>query len=171
MYLFGHVGLTVAAVRAVDRETDLRLPILLSMLPDIIDKPVAVLMPAVVHWNSRNFGHTLLGAAAVLAILLANRRLANPLLLWSCYAGHLVLDRIWLNDGPAIFFWPFLGAFPRWSFDSPPTPYLFTYNIVGETIGLGILLSLARRHRLFGAPRWRAFVRTGRLAPADRGLA
>src|ERR1700722_14790985 len=146
MYPFGHIGLTVAAVRAVDRETDLRLPILLSILPDLVDKPVAVLLPALVHGNARNFGHTLLAAAAVLAFLLARRRsFGKPLLLWACYPGHLLLDRMGLNEGPLIFFWPFLGPFPYWSAENPPTPHLWTYNAVGEALGLGIVLGLAWR--------------------------
>ena len=169
MYFFGHVGSTVAAVRAVDRETDLRLPILLSILPDLIDKPTEILLPGLVNGNTRNFGHTLLGAAAALAILLAlRRRLGNPLLLWACYAGHFLLDRMWLNDGPTIFFWPLLGAFPRWLPDSPGTPYLMAYNIAGEALGLVLVLALARRHRLFERSRWNAFVKTGRLPPSAR---
>lgn len=169
MYIFGHIGLTVAAVRAVDRETDLRLPILLSILPDLIDKPTAVLLPALVNGSTRNFGHTLLGASAVLAVLFARRRrLGHPLLLWACYAGHFLLDRMWLNDEPAIVFWPLLGAFPHWTPTSPRTPHLMMYYIIGEALGLGIILTLARRYRLFERPRWNAFVKTGRLARADR---
>lgn len=162
--------MTVAAVRAVDRDTDLRLPILLSVLPDLIDKPTAILLPQFVNGNTRNFGHTLFGALVVLAILLAcRRRLGNPLLLWSCYAGHFLLDRMWLNDGPIIFFWPLLGDFPHWSPYTPRTPHLLLYNIFGETLGLGILLSLAWRHRLFERPRWNAFAKTGRLPRDSKG--
>jgi hypothetical protein len=164
MYLFGHIGLTTAAVRAVDRERDLRLPILLSILPDLIDKPIAFLLPALVNGNTRNFGHTLLGALVVLAFLLSRRRrLGASLLLWACYAGHLLLDRMWLGDGPIIFFWPLLGAFPRWSPYDPQTPHLIAYNVAGEALGLSIVLSLVWRHRLFERPRWNAFVKTGRL--------
>ena len=165
MYLFGHVGSTVAAVRAVDRETDLRLPILLSILPDLVDKPTGLLVPGLVNGNTRNFGHTLLGASAVLAILLAwRRRPGSSWLLWACYAGHLFLDRMWLNDGPTILFWPLLGPFPRWLPDSPGTPYLMTYNIAGEVLGLVVVAVLVRRHRLFERTRWNAFLRTGLLS-------
>lgn len=169
MYIFGHIGITVAAVRAIDGETDLRLPILLSILPDLIDKPMEVILPVLVNGNTRNFGHTLLGALSVLAVLLAlRRRLARPLLLWACYAGHFLLDRIWLTHGPIIFFWPFLGTFPRRTLDER-TPYLVLYNILGELLGFGILLGLARRHRLLEAPRWDSFVRTGRLQSSAQG--
>ncbi len=83
--------------------------------------------------------------------------------MWACYAGHLLLDRIWLLEGPIIFFWPLLGPFPRWSSDPPRTPHLLMYNVAGEAIGLGIVLALARRHRLFERRRLNAFVSTGRL--------
>jgi hypothetical protein len=154
MLFFGHVGCTVAGVRAVDPEADLRAPILLSILPDLVDKPVAFLLPHLVHGNTRNFGHTVLGALAVLAVLLAcRRRLGNPLLLWACYAGHFILDRMWLVSGPAILLWPLRGGFPPRLWDTPGTPHLLLYNAAGEAIGLAVLLRLARRRRLMERPR------------------
>ena len=148
MYILGHAGFTAAAARAVDREADLRLVVLLSLLPDILDKPTAVLLPALVNGNTRSFGHTLLGASAVLALLLAgHRRLGNPLLLWACYAGHLLLDRMWLGGDLTILCWPLLGAFPPWSPDGPGTPFLMPYNLAGEALGLGLMLRLARNWR------------------------
>lgn len=148
MYILGHVGVTVAAVRAVDRRADLRLPILFSLLPDLLDKPTAVLLPALVNGNTRNFSHTLLGASAVLAVLLARRRrLGRPLLLWSCYAGHLLLDRMWLGRDPAIVLWPLLGAFPQCPAAGHRTPHLLMYNLAGEALGLAIVLGLAWRRR------------------------
>lgn len=165
MFIFGHIGFTVAAVRVVDRETDLRLPMLLSILPDLLDKPAAFLLPNLVRGNTRNFGHTLLCAFVVLAFLLARRRrLGSLLLLWACYVGHFLLDRMWLDKDPTILFWPFLGAFPQWSPEWPRTPHLIPYNVAGETLGLGILLGLAWRHRLFVRPRWNAFLKNGRLS-------
>jgi hypothetical protein len=148
MYILGHTMLTVAAARVVDRKIDLRLPVLLSLLPDLLDKPTGVLLPALVNGNTRNFGHTLLGASVVLAILLAGRRrLGNPLLLWACYAGHFLLDRMWLGNDLTILCWPLLGAFPPWSPYGPPTPHLMPYNLAGETLGLGLLLYLTRSRR------------------------
>jgi hypothetical protein len=142
MFILGHVGITAAAVRAVDRETDLGLPMLFSILPDLIDKPLFLLAPALANGSTRNVGHSLAGAAAVLAILLALRpRIGRPALLWACYAGHLLLDRLWLVDGPVVFFWPLLGRFPHWS---PKTPHLLAYNLAGEAIGLAFLLGLLR---------------------------
>lgn len=167
MYIFGHIGLTAAAARAADEETDLRLAILLSILPDLIDKPAAILLPAMLNGCSRGFGHTLLGASMLLAILLARRRrLRSSLILAACYAGHFLLDRMWLSDGPVILLWPLLGALTQHPPAHAKAPNLMTYYIAGEALGLALALGLAWRHRLFARARWIAFLRTGRLAPA-----
>lgn len=164
MLIFGHVGCTVAGVRAVEPETDLRAPAFFALLPDLIDKPAAFLLPHLVRGNTRSFGHSLAGAALVFAALFAARgRVRRPLLLWACYAGHLLLDRLWLEPGPTILLWPLLGAFPRHLPGGPKTPYLFLYDAVGEILGAAILVRLALRHRLNERPRRDAFVRTGRL--------
>src|SRR5438105_1338678 len=103
MFIFGHSALTVTAARAVDRDMDLRLPVLMALGPDIVDKPVSWIFPALVHDNSRGFAHTLLGALVVLAALAAlRRRLKYPWLLWGCYLGHFLLDRMWLTDNPKV---------------------------------------------------------------------
>src|SRR5579872_4457661 len=147
MLLFGHVGLTVGAARRLDPRADLRAPAVLSMLPDLIDKPVRVLWPALVHGSTRSFGHSLAGAAAALAVLaslpLGRRR---TLVLWGCYAGHLVLDRMWLPDSVAVLLWPLRGPLPA---PAPGPPFLeshlMLYNACGEALGLLILLHLAWR--------------------------
>jgi len=164
MLFFGHVGLTVAGVRAVEPEADLRAPVFFAILPDLLDKPAAFLLPHIVHGNTRNFGHSLAGAALVFAVVyLVRRRFCFPLLVWACYAGHFLLDRMWLEPGPTILLWPYLGAFPTHLPDGPKTPHLFLYNTIGEVLGLAILLRLARRHRLHERPRWADFWRTGKL--------
>lgn len=164
MFILGHVGCTIAGVRSIDPDADLRAPAFFAVLPDLLDKPAAYLLPHVVHGNTRSFGHSLLGAALVLAVVCAaRRRLGCPLLLWACYAGHFLLDRMWLEPGPTILLWPSLGAFPTHLPEGPKTPHLFLYNAAGELVGLSVLILLARRHRLHERPRRDAFLRTGRL--------
>jgi hypothetical protein len=149
MFIFGHLGITAASARAADRETGLALPMLFSLLPDMIDKPIFLLLPALANGSTRNVAHSLAGAAAALAVLLAlgrRGRLRRPWLLWACYAGHLALDRMWLVDGPIVLLWPFLGRFPRLS---PKTPHLLLYNLAGEAIGLALLLALVKTPNAF----------------------
>ena len=163
MFILGHVGITVAVARAAGGGIDLRLPILLSVLPDILDKPSAFLDLAFTHENTRNVGHSRVGAAIVLAVLLALRA-RRPMLLWACYLGHFLLDRLWLNDNPIIALWPLLGPFPTPMREITIESRLFAYNILGEFAGLFILVSLGWRHRLFERARFGAFLKTGRLA-------
>jgi len=115
--------------------------------------------------NTRGIGHTFLAAFLTLAALLAwGRRIRRPLRLWCCCClGHFILDRMWGFDNPAILLWPLMGPFP------PPMPgghikaLLFRYNVLGEAVGLAVLLNIFARHGLFEAARLRAFMKTGRL--------
>lgn len=164
MLVFGHAGLTISVARAVDRDADLRWAAALALSPDILDKPVSLLFPALVNHNTRGFGHTMLFSLLALAALLLWKRRAKPaFLLWGCYAGHFLLDSMWLNSNPAILLWPLLGDFPP--FVRGPITRSFTpWNVLGETLGLILLVELARRYKLFERTNLAAFLKSGRLA-------
>lgn len=148
MLLLGHVGCTLAGVRAARSDADPRAAALLALLPDLVDKPVRELLPGLVNHSTRSFGHSLVGAALVLAALLAlRRRLRAPVALWGCFAGHLLLDRVWLNGGAATLLWPLLGPFPRPVRDLELELPLLRYNLAGEALGLALLLAVAWRRR------------------------
>jgi membrane-bound metal-dependent hydrolase YbcI (DUF457 family) len=169
MFALGHIGLTVAAAAALDREVDLRWAALLSIAPDLIDKPIALLAPSLIH-ETRSFGHTLLAALLVLvAIRALSPRLKSPLILWCCYAGHLVLDRLWLESYPVVLFWPFLGRFPKEHITSSSREMMI-YNLAGEAVGLVMLLSMAWCCGLFQREPLRSFLKTGRWPATDYGL-
>jgi hypothetical protein len=145
MLALGHAGLTLAAARAVDRNIDSRLAICLAWGPDILDKPLSRLIPELVNHNTRGFGHTALVALFVLAALLAwTRRPKTAFVLWGCYIGHFLLDRMWREDNHAIFLWPLLGGFP------PPVSgtllaMLTPWNVLGEIAGLALLIRIYRQ--------------------------
>lgn len=163
MFIFGHTGLTIAAARAADRGIDVRWAAALALAPDLLDKPLSHLCPALVHHNTRNFGHTAFFALFVLAALLIWKRRSKPaLVLWGCYIGHFLLDSMWRNDNPAILFWPLLGDFPRPT-RGPLISWLMLWSVLGEIAGLIILVRLARRHALFERPRRSAFLKSGLL--------
>ncbi len=165
MFVFGHAGLTLAAARAADRETDPRWAILLALGPDLLDKPASVLYPELVHHNTRGFGHTLFFSLFVLGALLIWKRRPKPaLVLWGCYAGHFLLDGMWFERNPAVLFWPLLGDFPPLPARGPIFSWMTLWIVLGEIAGLIILYKLARRHGLFKRPRLAAFLKTGRLA-------
>ena len=162
MFPLGHAGLALVAARRWG--ADPRWAALFALGPDLLDKPLSVLVPSLVSGNTRNFGHTALAAAVLLAALLAARgRLRGARLLWCCWAGHLVLDRMWLDPNPVIFYWPLRGAFPRPDRQGYTEHYLDPWYVGGELAGLLFLVFFVRRHRLADRARLAAFLRTGRL--------
>ena len=107
MLLFAHLGLTLAA-GGLARRADLACLALGAMLPDIIDKPLGLVVfgtPAM----GRTVAHTFL--FLLIITLLAIH--FHDLRIWSISGGvlaHLVLDFIWRS--PVILFWPLFGNFP-----------------------------------------------------------
>jgi membrane-bound metal-dependent hydrolase YbcI (DUF457 family) len=159
VYVFGHVGLTLAAARAVDRDVDLRWAALLAVGPDLLDKPGARLWPTFVNHNSRGFGHTMMFALLVFAALLVLKRPPRrALVLWGCYVGHFLLDSMWMRDNPVIFLWPMLGDFPA-PVHAHGFTWMFAWYMAGEIAGLAILARLG----LFERARFAAFLKSGRL--------
>jgi inner membrane protein len=148
VFVFGHAGLTIAAARRADPGVDARWAAALALGPDLIDKPLSRLFPALVHHNTRNFGHTLLFSLFVFAALLVwKRRPKAALLLWACYAGHLFLDAMWTKGNHAILFWPLLGDFPA-PVHGHHFSWLTVWYAAGELAGLAIVVRLVRREKL-----------------------
>jgi hypothetical protein len=161
MFILGHTGIAAAAVHALDRRADLRLVPIAALLPDLLDKPLALLAPGFAQGWTRLVGHSLSGLAlfALVATLRIKWR-AWPLVL--AYGLHLVLDRMW-QDGH-ILLWPFMGfalephhVEPWWQRISD------SWTIGGEVSGFVLLSALAVRGRLWDRERRRAFLRTGCL--------
>lgn len=139
MYILGHAGLTAEAARRVDPKVDRRWAAALALGPDLLDKPLSVLAPSLAHGNTRGIGHTLVFSVFVFAALLAwKRKPRAALLLWACWAGHFVLDSMWLAPSPAILFWPALGGFPPPS-RGPLLSPLTAYNFLGEAAGFWLI--------------------------------
>ncbi|MBI2869049.1 MAG: metal-dependent hydrolase [Chloroflexi bacterium] len=190
MLVFGHVGLTLGAAvalagvmearrkgdtprrswfGALAEFMDIRLLMVGSLLPDIIDKPVGLFLFRDFFSDGRIFSHTLL-----FLILLAApgiwlyRRSRRTWLLALAFGTltHLVFDQIWL--APRTFFFPLYG----WGFDKIVVDHWISHMIVGlfnntfvwasELAGLVILLwfggwLLTRKSIM-------PFVKSGRLA-------
>lgn len=117
MILFGHLGLTYAAVRAIDKAAlkgkssmDYRLVFIGSMLPDLIDKPIIFFISNDSIHSGRIFAHTLLfGIFLTILGLIIRKKSTKPwafVVAGSCMI-HLVLDSMWhyLN----VLFWPAFG--------------------------------------------------------------
>jgi len=85
-----------------------------SILPDLIDKPIGLLLFPEIFGTGRIFGHALLvvGLVLFIGILVYARYPRTGILLLALVAGiftHQVLDAMWLQ--PANWYWPALGPF------------------------------------------------------------
>ena len=185
MFVFGHVGLTwggallltrlarrprPAASPPPETSIDLRLIILGSMLPDLIDKPVGVFVLGDEVSTGRAFAHSLafvsaIGGAALLCSG-APRRLLMPVLLGA--AAHLVFDRMWMQ--PETLLWPLLG----WRLERVDVsdwveqmleqlfsdPYTYVSEAAGAALVVILLAFMIRRGGL------RDFILNGRMGPS-----
>jgi membrane-bound metal-dependent hydrolase YbcI (DUF457 family) len=168
MLLLAHTGITLGAATllagaaefkkksgngiltwfaSLSEYVDIRILIIGSLLPDLIDKPVGVFLFRDTFSNGRIFSHTLLFLVILAGAgyyLYRYRRQTWLLVLAFGTFMHLLLDSIWTT--PRTLFWPFLGfTFDRvdvedwlslWLWDLFVYPDLF----IPETIGLAILL-------------------------------
>ena len=170
MYLLGHlgVGLGIAWLLSAKGRTsvDYRLVLFGAILPDLIDKPLGLLLGL----DTRLWGHTLVFLACVLAVsMLPSVRVLLSVALG--LASHLLADRIW--EQPWVMLWPTLGA----TFPSDGVNFLNILFVLvndpivlgGEVVGACILFAFARRHGIRTWSGLRSFLRSGELPamPSD----
>lgn len=166
MFPLGHAMLPAGLALLLQRRglapaMDLRLVMLGGLLPDLVDKPLTLLLLPDVrhgHW----LGHTLL-AAALLGLLALRARPLAPLALG--VGSHALLDRLPVTE-PAAWLWPALGPFPAGGFGDPLAALAGPWTLAGELAGLAVLAALALRGRLHEPARLRAFVARGIVLPA-----
>jgi membrane-bound metal-dependent hydrolase YbcI (DUF457 family) len=169
MFILGHVGIATGAAHSVSPRADLRVVAFAALLPDIVDKSCALLIPSFMNGWTRGVAHSVTGAAIfALVAILKWRSAALPVILG--YVSHLVLDRMW--EEPRILYWPFEGIwFPPYPFDHVELWWQKVsdvWTIAGEVIGATIVASFLVRARLREPERRRAFLATGRIPePAD----
>jgi inner membrane protein len=166
-----YAGGTLAIVRYAfrDPKMDLRFLALGAVLPDLIDKPVAVVFYSDLG-SVRLVGHSLLCAALVMtAVVLATRR-GRPRRRWMAIPigmmVHLFLAFTWAD--PETLWWPFLGLDFTPAGAATLGDYLGTvladpWVWVREAVGLVYLAGLWRRAGLADGARRSAFWRTGLL--------
>lgn len=193
MLPLGHMGITLGAAVLLDgaifggyplsrrstqrtQETrpsllsqiDLRLLLIGSILPDIIDKPVGQVFFRDTFSNGRIFCHTLLFPLLVaFAGLYLYRRYRKtwPLVLSFGTFVHLILDQMWLEHRALL--WPLYGfAFEKIDLTGYEEGILHGLRTspavyVPEIIGAGILVWFV--FMLIRGRRAHAFIRTGRL--------
>lgn len=120
MLPLAHMGITVTLVRAVESQNqsqwvDYRLLLVASLLPDLVDKPLAhLLFDRSIH-EGRMFGHSLALLLLLSIIHFVYRRWRQDSIIKTIIWGtamHDILDVMWRH--PGILFWPLYGwRFPR----------------------------------------------------------
>ncbi len=105
----------VSKFRKADGSIDYRMVIIGSMLPDIIDKPLALVMDNSVYFSGRGICHGLLFNLLLLTGGIIFRK-AWLRVIWFGSLIHLLLDSIW--RAPVTLFWPLYGWFPPTVYDT-----------------------------------------------------
>ncbi len=148
---------------------DIRLVLIGSLLPDIIDKPLGQVLLREELGNGRIFSHTLLFFIIVgsLALLVYRRYSRTWLLALAMGTGaHLVLDSMW--GSLRTLFWPAYG----WTFDKVDLsdwverlwdglitkPGVYVPEIIGLIVAVWFVWNLLHRGRLW------AFIRHGQVS-------
>lgn len=147
---------------------DIRLLLIGSLLPDIIDKPVGQLLFREIFSNGRIFCHTLLFLIFITIVgiyLYWSYGKTWFLVLSSGAFAHLLLDRMWLS--PKTLFWPLYGfAFEKidltsWTADIfhalLTDPSVYVPEIVGGVILIQFAWALVSKRKRY------AFIRNRKL--------
>jgi len=154
---------------------DYRLLALAALGPDIIDKPLAMLVFTASHTSQLVF-HSLLIHAGLLALALLVWRRALPYVL--AFNSHLIADRMWNHT--ETFWWPLFGWDTFWAFkfmNSPAAMAAVYWDIVTrypqvwvvELLALGYLCWFAARRRLYRWQNMRQLLLTG-ILPSPQNI-
>ncbi len=171
----GHIASTwgVAALAQQNNprlaHLDYRLLAVCALLPDLIDKPLAILVFTDTP-TSQLIAHSLLFNLALLIPALLFWQRALPYVL--AFNAHLPADRMWHHN--QTFWWPMFGWQTFWEYKPMNTPeemfnvYLdiiirYPQVWVVELLALGIFVWFGVRYRLYLWPRLKVFILTGRV--------
>lgn len=155
MLLLGHLGLTIGLARALSRDVDVRWVAVVSLLPDLLDKPLRYwIAPAFTQGNTRTVGHSLtMILLCLLGVYLGRRVIRAPWVMALVVPMHALLDGMWSPATRVSLLWPWAGH------DFPPLDEVGLQGLwehlmrnlskpvtlVGEVVGGLILLSVWRQ--------------------------
>ncbi len=174
LHTLGHMGWSVAVAFAVVFvlksyssssmwiwSIDYRLVMLGALLPDWLDKPLALWLA----FPGRTFGHTLLFGVFLLVVSLIIYEFTGSrgfLVLSLASAGHLLMDRMW--EAPQTLFWPLYGlSFGGAEHDLSPDWLRWVQTGTGRALlgGLGALVLVLFAFRLCVRGSVLKWLRTG----------
>ena len=160
MILCGHIATGFLAARCVAKKADLRWVVFFSLLADLIDKPVGLVLFRETINNGRVYFHSLLVNLLLTAfLLLAKKPLIYPLALWV----HQFFDLMW--NRPWVAMWPVTGTFGFRDLSNEQWVWsvLNPYNLWSELAGLTVVVAFVLWFRLYKRPVLVALLSSGRL--------
>lgn len=134
---------------------DYRFVLLGSVFPDVIDKPLGMILFAGMIANGRIYTHTFLVnlILVLVGIYLLKKKKINFLMFSLCSCFHLVLDKMWLNS--ETLFWPLYGwGFPKEDISHwwenmlqslLANPWAYVPEVIGAIILITFGLTLIKR--------------------------
>ena len=147
------LGYLLDGVKGRIGPVDYRLVLVGSLLPDIIDKPVWLIVNGLAGNTSlcgRDYAHTLLFNLALFIGGLVLIRYGKSWLLIISLSSfmHLILDQLW--NSPEVLLWPLLGELPKletagWLPDIFEALFSCPVVYIPELIGLVVILLFAGR--------------------------
>lgn len=171
----GHVAATWGVATLLKKNNpglarlDYRLLAAATLLPDIIDKPLAIFIFTEAH-TSQLIAHSFLFNAVLLVCALLWWRKPLPYVL--AFNAHVLADRMWNHTES--FWWPLFGWSTFWTYKPMNTPetmlnvYLdivihYPQVWVIEIVALLFLGWFMYRHQLYRWPMLKHFVLTGHV--------
>lgn len=166
MFLLGHLGIGLGLAWLLSWNSpgrvDYRLVLLGAILPDLIDKPLGILLGL----ETRLWAHTFLFLFAVLVPSFLSPMRALRFVGFGV-ATHLLLDGIWRQ--PRVVWYPAYGwTFPPAAFNVGgwfETLFHDPYVQAGEIVGFAFLVAFAWAHGIRSRRSLWGFVRHGTLPP------
>jgi hypothetical protein len=162
MLIFGHIGVTLGVffglgifLPRLKTIIDPKYLVIGALLPDLIDKPLGMVIFASTITTGRMIGHTLLFSLLLLLVGVYLYEKKGDIIIMSLSTGslfHLIEDQMWKS--PKILFWPLQGlSFPKDTIDyvgleqvSTLFKKSFTLNSshssIPEILGLGVIVIL-----------------------------
>jgi hypothetical protein len=162
MLLFGHIGVTLGVfigLGILDPQLkniiDPKYLVIGALLPDLIDKPLGMVIFSSILASGRIIGHTLLLSISILLIGLYLYDKRRDIRIISLALGsffHLMEDQIW--GEPRTLLWPLFGwSFPKDSIDNTGLEHLlvlfnqsfhpqFSESYIPEILGIGVVAIL-----------------------------
>ncbi len=153
-------------IRSRIGSVDYRIVLVGSLLPDIIDKPVWLLVNSGVFLSGRDYAHTLLFNLVLLVggLILIRYRKSWLLIISLASLMHLILDQMW--NSLAVLLWPLLGPLPKeetagWLSNTVQALFLYPEVYIPEIVGLVIVLLFV--YRLVMRKSVISFIRDGTI--------